>query len=193
MAECLGDGVCTNPRCERHGVERATDGLRDALEKLHDRLYATGHQVGKAIALELDAILEAHPAGPAKHCHRCGYALREDDTYTRLDGTTYHLKGCPETLPAEPVGVSDEAVAKAEYAYEAFGATMRDALEAAAPLMGATPRPTREQIAEALHHNNHDLGGVACRKRWEGELTNCYERSMHNADAVLALMGGAGE
>ena len=38
--------------------------------------------------------------------------------------------------PAEPVlVVTDEAVAKAERAYETFGAGMRDALEAAAPLL----------------------------------------------------------
>lgn len=55
----------------------------------------------------VDLILEAAlpylaPAEPAK-CHRCGYELRPDDTYTRLDGTTYHLRSCPDRSPAPAV------------------------------------------------------------------------------------------
>lgn len=95
-------------------------------------------------------------------------------SYARV---TVRLRELLRNQPAEPVGVSDEAVAKAEYAYEAFGATMRDALEAAAPLMGATPRPTREQIADAI-------AGPA--KDWLSR-----HQAGIAADAVLALMGGA--
>jgi hypothetical protein len=46
----------------------------------------------------------------------------------------------PEPERSAP-GVSDAAVAAAERAYEAFGAGMRDALEAAAPLLGHRPQP----------------------------------------------------
>lgn len=67
---------------------------------------------------------------------------------------------------------------------------MRWTLEAAAPLMGATPRPTREQVLE------HKLAPAvitvwedpSCICGWHGD--DFWE---HYADAVLALMGGAGK
>lgn len=33
---------------------------------------------------------------PPVKCHRCGYELAADNIYTRLDGTTYHLRDCPD-------------------------------------------------------------------------------------------------
>ena len=206
--ECLGDGVCTNPRCERHGVERATDGLRDALEDLlRDR---AAKSKGTVPCHQLRELLAAHPA--------------------------------------EPVGVSDEAVTKAlaEYLAEnAAGAerdwAMRVALEAVAPLLGTRPQPAldryeaawrsarrraaeyRKAVAFLLNHNAsqqlmHEaiakplaaavrplptreqimraLAGVEGRRPddksevWLGAYEDVYGP---RADAVLALMGGAEE
>lgn len=157
--------------------------------------------------------------------------------------------------PAEPVGVSDEAVAITDEMRKAgFEALAADGhwhkpdsggvwranytravdlvLEAVWPLLGTRPQPTldrravhaaivdeldgegvvsyglapkltdrvmdavhplptREQIAEALHHDNHPLGSPRCRQFLNGRLTSCYEDRMYDARAVLALMGGA--
>lgn len=106
--------------------------------------------------------------------------------------------------PAEPVGVSDEAV---EVVAETFARTSsgglwgqyteltrqlvisnakptaRAALEAAAPLMGATLRPTREQIAEALL--------VELKRQGADEFFYPGKLADDLAAAVLALMGGA--
>lgn len=41
---------------------------------------------------------------PAVKCHRCGAELTEDNTYTRLDGTTYHLRDCPDFDPLRVSG-----------------------------------------------------------------------------------------
>lgn len=98
--------------------------------------------------------------------------------------------------PAEPVGVSDEAVEAAAKAlrdrwtiFSSVGALAYQAasaaLEAARPLMGATPaRPTLEQIREALaaQYTAVELEG--------GYICTVLTPEAAEA-AVLALMGGA--
>jgi hypothetical protein len=54
----------------------------------------------RAVELVLTAALphlRVQETPPVK-CHRCGFALQPEDTYTRLDGTTYHLRSCPSTI-----------------------------------------------------------------------------------------------
>lgn len=59
---------------------------------------------------------------------------------------------CGEARRCAP-GVSEAAVDAAERAYGAFGAGMVDALEAAAPLLGARPLLDRAAVGQALRSN----------------------------------------
>ena len=102
--------------------------LRDALEKLAD-------------SWERRPVKEAHSYPEAN-----AYVDGQNDTYERSADV---LRDLLSAHPAEPVGVSDEAVAKALRVYLADqreGAeredAMRAALEVAAPLLGTRPRPT---------------------------------------------------
>lgn len=121
-----------------------------------------------------------------------------------LDDAATAIRKLLTEPPAEPVGVSDEAV---EVVAETFARTSsgglwgqyteltrqlvisnakptaRAALEAAAPLMGATLRPTREQIAEALL--------VELKRQGADEFFYPGKLADDLAAAVLALMGGA--
>ena len=107
---------------------------------------------------------------------------------------------------AQPVRVSDEAVERvAAKLYPDLWAPdslipevlrnsgrwqrrhdVRAALEAAAPLMGATPRPTREAIKLALLNTWNDMA-------WDVTPFDPMQQIDQFVDAVLALMGGAGQ
>ena len=224
-------------------------GLRDALEKLHDRLYATGTRGGKAIALQLDAILNEHPAEPVEPAVRItDEAVEqaktavidaaeekkrfEDDTWVEglagdfaaaaleAAGPQIERDSTLAIHPAEPVGVSDasenpklsstsfevcdEAVEAAlEVLFDdghngikcydpkpGLDLSVRAALEAAAPLLGTRPLPTREQIEELV---NKFAGGPGRRgKAVHGSAEYPLDHEFRQfADAVLALMGGA--
>ena len=89
---------------------------------------------------------------------------------------------------SELMEISDAAVVAAEREYEAFGATMRDALVAARPYL----MPTRDALVVAM--NSHPIEAFngsqvvcECNLTWQ---TNAEYRA-HLADAVLALLNGA--
>lgn len=86
---------------------------------------------------------------------------------------------------SESVEIPDAAVAAAEREYEAFGATMRDALVAARPYL----MPTREEIAEALHREKHS---EACLF---SNPSNCdqFRQAVQESDTMLAILSTSGE
>ena len=152
--ECLGDDICTNPRCPRHGV-RPVDSLRDALEKrletLPVMLFDNGYPTQALPKSELIDLL----------------ALK----------------------PAEPVGVSDEAVEAAAKAvsvdWQNYVASMRAALEAAQRVQPqvVVSRPTREQIAKAAE--------AAMLAAYPQSARLAHDTALVVAPAVLNLLGGA--
>lgn len=81
--------------------EAAVEAARRAYSEICQQQHGSTPQerFGAAISAALPYLVPAEPA----ECHRCGGELRPDDTYTRLDGTMYHLRSCPDLLPA-PAG-----------------------------------------------------------------------------------------
>lgn len=94
---------------------------------------------------------------------------------------------CEATYPPSPSGrvkVHDSWEEVEEWERDAWRATARAALVAARPYL----MPTREQIAEALHDNDH-----AHSWRQEGVCSRyaCEHVYPPMADVVLALLNGA--
>jgi hypothetical protein len=147
-------------------------GLREALEKLHDRLYATGNQVGKAIALELDTILEAHPAAPAEVVidHRPGETC---SVAAEVDPETGFARTPAVPQPPEVSTVDVSAVSPVDR--EALRVALEQALGLSKGVLATT-------------HQNHgfDSGCPVCR----GKSDAIAEAVV---DDLLALLAGEQE
>ena len=155
--------------------------LRDALEKrlglLPEVWYSNGYRIEALPKSELLDLLAMHPAEPV------GVS---DEAVERLAGKLHGLEH--DRLHSRCPG-SDECQLwyDAEFRAQWLAAEGRRA----APLMGATPRPTREQISEALFvARQGEEPGV--RARWVDLSQDQRDLFRTEADAVLALMGGAG-
>ena len=118
-----------------------SDGLRDALEKLADEVDSDDTAlVNRRVTTKIRALLAAHPVEPAALGHSWSNGVHYPPT-----GGAHVVERCDSGCPAEPAGVSDEAVEVAEKAWrrayhaKPFSGTdrswMRVALEAARPLM----------------------------------------------------------
>jgi hypothetical protein len=92
--------------------------------------------------------------------------------------------------------ITDEAVEAAEREYEAFGGTMRDALEAVLPHLEPQPVVDREELValQKAHRYVADsaLGepGCICGLEFPGGF-DYIEHAEHVADVVLALLNGS--
>lgn len=164
---------------------------------------------------EIRYLLADHPAEPvgvsdepACDCYR---RVPPEKHTSGCTWGRWHLMKEAGLLAERSVGVSDEAVeaARIQVAYDALHEAtcvnhgewcresepqLKDAirvmlwrLDEAKPLMGATPRPTRDQVAAVWREHTwiSDESRCSCGDR-EIEFM-----SHHVADAVLALMGGA--
>lgn len=184
--------------------------LRDALEKIAE------NEAGDSPASFAQQALMDHPAEPLEVCSACGHihtadgCVGEQTPSDRWAGVSPSVCDCD----AEPVGVSDEAAAPLMGATpvasrQAVARPLHDAMhgrlactgspncyiwdeayKAADALLAAgvfREPPTREQIAEALHREKHSEACLFTNR------TNCGEwhAAVREADAVLALMGGA--
>ena len=146
----------------QHQGDLMSDTLRDALEKLAD-------------SWERRPVKEAHSYPEAS-----AYVDGQYDTYERSADV---LRDLLAAHPAEPVGVSDEAVTKAldgwcsvpTYGtYQGQFDAMRAALEAAAPLLGTRPQPSYDAVRDEVQWNKAAWvhGFVQSRiDRREGEAT----------------------
>ena len=145
--------------------------LRDALEKLADDYeYIPSFRVAELLA--------AHPVEPAPVC-----VCLEDETGTEISALcTIH-----NPKPAEPAGVSDEAVEAAEQAMRGHDCheivnrniphLARVALEAAQPFMQPQVVASREAVRERLWRS---LAGTGVTGIFRDELAEAQ------TDALLA-------
>jgi hypothetical protein len=138
----------------------------------------------------------------------------EYEADARADGgLAYHrvvgqLRKLLAAHPAEPVGVSDEAVVTpemvmaaataigAKYGHDGamYCADAERALEAARPFMQPQVVASRERVVEVLRMHRIECTGpgeVTCGGCRERSWMSWWDYHQHIADAVLALMGGA--
>ncbi len=129
--ECLGDGVCTNPRCPRHGV-RPVDGLRDALEEIAS--YQPAQQAldidnADCAACKQAEVRQWPPSGLCEDHYHARSELVGANARERASQHGVMRRMAREALdahPAEPAGVSDEAVAALGKAWDDGNATGLD-------------------------------------------------------------------
>lgn len=157
-------------------------------EGLHD---SEAEPVGVSDDL-LDVATKAYAAARVEDWDRLPEAIRE----TAWTDFREAMRAALEAIHVLPlsVGVSDEAVEAAKRAHDRSAsashrnslAPMRAALEAAQPFMQpqvVASRPSREQIEQRIRRIYIDGGA---------HITHAQEAATEIADAVLALMGGAG-
>lgn len=186
-------------------AEELEQGRRSLLSQLRRDLKRdlSEYPVDAATMRDLVTVLEGLAPKPADNGSAVPWSGEHTDTHSFVGGVlAMSTPNAPwHDSEAEPVGVSDEAVAKAS---EVVGAAAPDlaaypdrlayatraALEAALPFMQpqvVASRPTRDQIAAVWrdHVWISDESRCSCG---DGEIELM---SHHVADAVLALMGGA--
>ena len=198
--------------------DSSNQGMRDALENLASESIPL-NGVRWISAREVEKLLAAHPADPAEPVGVCTCPPHANPEYSTPGDWD---PNCPVhfPVPAEPVGVSDEAVEAAAKHFQQFilnspswedetkkhlwRECSRAALEAAAPFLQpqvVASLPTQRQLDgwlsdhEKVYHG--ELGDrCACGWRpdsWESEDEFDEYFRDHRSAAVLALMGGADE
>lgn len=165
------------------------------------RNYPGAEPVGVSDEL-LDIATKAYAAARVEDWDRLPEAIRE----TAWMDFREAMRAALEAIHVQPlsVEVSDEAVLLAEkdgenalapWLEEVFSddtadtITWEQAAKALFDLGAVRPLPTREQIAEALDDHEPD-SVIDCTCGWRDDANDEGLRQ-HQADAVLALMGGA--
>lgn len=198
---CLGDGVCTNPNCPRHGVEwtsspdrQPSDAAVEAAKSaLRDNLWVTRHFWVDEFDCEVS---EDSPEA----------VNREMSTYQDWSvGARAALEAAYRVDAPRPLLHQGDVFAALDECYTsgAMGGEW-STLGTDAVMELAQPMPTREQIAEALGRHYPKTGmvvasGVTCEcGYWNGVESPGNDRpagaqgrdglNWHRAQVVLALL-----